>query len=52
VLGAIHLFVYENWKEHGLEDKLKTMAKARNLEDLTVGPVLTVTTEQFMDHTN
>jgi 1-pyrroline-5-carboxylate dehydrogenase len=45
-------FVHENWKEHGLEDKMKTMAEARNLEDLTVGPVLTVTTEQFMDHTN
>lgn len=45
-------FIHENWKATGLVDKLKALAEKRSIEDLTVGPVLTVTTEQFLSHTN
>ncbi|GAX24416.1 1-pyrroline-5-carboxylate dehydrogenase [Fistulifera solaris] len=45
-------FVHENWKSVGLVDKMKELAMKRNLQDLTVGPTLTVTTKQFLDHTN
>ena len=45
-------FVHENWKEVGLLEKMKTLAQARKLEDLTVGPTLTVTTEAILEHTN
>jgi 1-pyrroline-5-carboxylate dehydrogenase len=45
-------FVHENWKETGLVDKMKSLASARKLDDLTVGPVLTVTTKAILDHTN
>lgn len=46
------LFVHDNWKSSGLMEKLKANASTRCLEDLTVGPVLTVTTKAFMDHVN
>jgi len=45
-------FIHENWKEAGLVEKLKANAEKRSLDDLTVGPTLTVTTKQFLDHTN
>jgi 1-pyrroline-5-carboxylate dehydrogenase len=45
-------FVHENWKEVGLVDKIKNLASKRQLEDFTVGPVLTHTTKSFLDHTN
>lgn len=45
-------FIHENWKEAGLLEKLKARAATRNLDDCTIGPVLTVTTEQILDHTN
>lgn len=35
----------------GLLDRLKQLATSRNLENLTVGPVLTWTTEAIMKHT-
>ncbi|BBN13896.1 hypothetical protein MPTK1_6g07270 [Marchantia polymorpha subsp. ruderalis] len=44
------LFMHENWTKAGVVDKLKTLAKRRKLEDLTVGPVLTVTTKRILDH--
>jgi len=46
------MFVHENWKDSGLLDKCKAMASQRKLEDLTVGPTLTVTTKDLLDHTN
>jgi len=46
------VFVHENWKQAGLIEKMKANAAQRNLNDLTVGPVLTVSTKQFLDHTN
>lgn len=45
-------FVHENWVPHGLLDKMKANAATRKLDDLTVGPVLTVSTQAFLDHTN
>ena len=45
-------FMHENWKNAGLVEKMKTLAQARKLDDLTVGPTLTVTTQAVLDHTN
>jgi 1-pyrroline-5-carboxylate dehydrogenase len=45
-------FVHENWKKAGVVDKMKANASKRSLDDLTVGPVLTVTTKAFLEHTN
>lgn len=44
-------FIHENWKNQtSLLDQMKSLAEARKLDDLTIGPVLTVTTKQFLDH--
>merc|ERR1712232_973279 len=43
-------FVHENWKESGLIEKMRARAATRNLDDFTVGPVLTVTTEEILGH--
>ncbi|KAG7341873.1 aldehyde dehydrogenase [Nitzschia inconspicua] len=45
-------FIHENWKEVGLLEKMQAKAAQRKLDDFTVGPVLTVTTQQILDHTN
>lgn len=44
------LFVHENWVAAGLLDKIKTCAEARSLTDLTIGPVLTWTTDAMLGH--
>lgn len=44
------VFIHENWKDTGLADKMKDMASKRKLDDFTVGPVLTHTTQGFLDH--
>lgn len=44
------LFVHENWKEAGILEKIQALAERRKLADLTVGPVLTVTTERIQAH--
>ncbi|KAJ7544169.1 hypothetical protein O6H91_09G067200 [Diphasiastrum complanatum] len=44
------LFMHENWKSVGFVDKLQNLAGKRKLDDLTIGPVLTVTTEHMMNH--
>jgi 1-pyrroline-5-carboxylate dehydrogenase len=41
------LFMHENWKKVGFKEKLKELAARRKLEDLTVGPVLTVSVLPF-----
>ncbi|CAN1266101.1 Probable aldehyde dehydrogenase [Linum perenne] len=46
------LFMHENWAATPLLSKLKELAERRKLEDLTIGPVLTVTTETMLDHLN
>ncbi|XP_010550612.1 PREDICTED: delta-1-pyrroline-5-carboxylate dehydrogenase 12A1, mitochondrial [Tarenaya hassleriana] len=44
------LFMHENWSKTSLVSKLKDLAERRKLEDLTIGPVLTVTTEAMIEH--
>ncbi|KAM3307856.1 putative aldehyde dehydrogenase [Capsicum chacoense] len=44
------LFMHENWGKSSLIDKMAELAARRKLDDLTVGPVLTVTTEAMLDH--
>jgi 1-pyrroline-5-carboxylate dehydrogenase len=44
------LFVHENWSKTPLVSKLKELAERRKLEDLTIGPVLTFTTEAMLEH--
>ena len=44
------LFAHRNWAKMGLYDKLAALAARRKLEDLTVRPVLTWTTEALLAH--
>ncbi|CAM9514361.1 unnamed protein product [Discosporangium mesarthrocarpum] len=44
------LFVHENWARSGFLGRLSSLAGRRRLSDLTVGPVLTVTTEGMLSH--
>lgn len=44
------LFMHENWVKAGLEEKLKARASQRQLDDVTVGPVLTWTTDAMLGH--
>ncbi|KAL3819381.1 hypothetical protein ACJIZ3_005286 [Penstemon smallii] len=46
------LFMHENWSRSSLIQKLTSLAARRKLDDLTIGPVLTVTTEAMLDHMN
>ncbi|XP_065852163.1 probable aldehyde dehydrogenase isoform X1 [Euphorbia lathyris] len=46
------LFMHENWSGTSLLSKMKDLAERRKLEDLTIGPVLTVTTETMVEHMN
>jgi len=43
-------FVHSNAVGNGLLDKMKTLAERRNLSDLTIGPVLSWTTEKILAH--
>jgi 1-pyrroline-5-carboxylate dehydrogenase len=45
------LFAHEKWEKAGLFDKMKENASTRSLDDLSVAPVLTHTTKDFLDHT-
>ncbi|XP_078432178.1 aldehyde dehydrogenase 12A1 [Wolffia australiana] len=44
------LFIHENWSSSALLSKMKSLAERRKLEDLTIGPVLTVTTDSMLEH--
>jgi 1-pyrroline-5-carboxylate dehydrogenase len=44
------LFMHQNWVDAGIEDALKKRAAARTLSDLTIGPVLTWTTDAMLAH--
>jgi len=46
------LFVHENWAKAGFVNKIKALAARRNLNDLTVGPILTVTNQTYQQHVN
>jgi len=45
------LFAHENWVRAGIFQKMEQMAARRNLAELTIGPVLTHTTEDILAHT-
>jgi len=44
------LFMHTNWAKAGLSEKIKSNAEKRSIDDLTVGPTLTVTTKDVLDH--
>jgi 1-pyrroline-5-carboxylate dehydrogenase len=44
------LFMHEAWERAGFEAALAARAASRRLEDLTVGPVLTWTTDRMLAH--
>ena len=44
------LFMHENWAATGLEAKLGALAARRSFDDLTVGPILSVTNETLAAH--
>ncbi|XP_004508769.1 delta-1-pyrroline-5-carboxylate dehydrogenase 12A1, mitochondrial [Cicer arietinum] len=46
------LFMHENWSKTSLISKMKDLAERRKLADLTIGPVLTFTTESLLEHKN
>lgn len=45
------LFVHDNWEKEGVIGRIEDIAKTRSLEDLTVGTVMTHTTEDILEHT-
>lgn len=45
------LFANSNWVKAGLFDKLSKLAARRKLSDLTIGPVLSHTTAEILNHT-
>ena len=44
------LFVHENWLKTDLLARIQALAKRRNLEALTIGPVLSWSTQRMLDH--
>jgi len=44
------LIAHENWMELGVVEKLAAQAAKRSLDGLTIGPVLTWTTEKILAH--
>ncbi|KAI4326650.1 hypothetical protein MLD38_031940 [Melastoma candidum] len=44
------LFMHENWSRTPLVNKMKDLAERRKLADLTIGPILTFTTEAMLEH--
>lgn len=46
------LFMHENWSKTALVQHLEKRAMMRNLEDLSVAPVLSHSTKEMLDHAN
>jgi len=44
------LFAHQDWVNGNFFPRIKELASTRNLKDLTVGPVLSVTTEKMLEH--
>merc|ERR1719469_1049285 len=40
-------FIHENWMKAGLVEKMAEIASKRKLEDLSIGPILSHTTEEI-----
>merc|ERR1719272_2506338 len=45
-------FMHENWVKAGIVEKMAENAAQRKLEDLSIGPVLSHTTEEMIAHQN
>jgi len=45
------LFAHKNWVDAGLLDDIRDIAAKRNHADLSIGPVLSVKTDEFLEHT-
>jgi len=45
------MFYHENWNDSGFLEKVKANATSRSLDNLSIAPVMTVTTEAFLKHT-
>jgi len=43
-------FIHENWQKAGFVEKIAKIASERKLEDLSIGPVLSHTTEEILAH--
>lgn len=46
------VFMHENWAKKGFVERIGEIASKRKLEDLSIGPVLSHTTEEMLDHMN
>uniref|UniRef100_A0A7S3LJU0 Aldehyde dehydrogenase domain-containing protein n=1 Tax=Aplanochytrium stocchinoi TaxID=215587 RepID=A0A7S3LJU0_9STRA len=44
------MFTHSNWMKRGILGKIESLATRRSLEDLTISPVLSVTTERIKEH--
>lgn len=44
------LFVHDAWVQSGFYAAIRDLAEGRNFSDLTVGPVLSMTTNEILDH--
>lgn len=44
------LLAHENWMQAGIVDRLREKAAQRNLNDLTIGPILSWDTTRIMEH--
>jgi len=45
-------FIHENWMKAGLVERMAETAAKRKLEDLSIGPVLSHSTEEMLAHMN
>eukprot|EP00768_Dysnectes_brevis_P004595 gnl/Dysnectes_brevis/331_a366_6752.p1 GENE.gnl/Dysnectes_brevis/331_a366_6752~~gnl/Dysnectes_brevis/331_a366_6752.p1 ORF type:complete len:538 (-),score=84.64 gnl/Dysnectes_brevis/331_a366_6752:67-1647(-) len=46
------LFAHEKWMKAGIIEKITALAAKRTVTDLTIGPVLSHTTEDMLEHAN
>jgi len=44
------MFMHKNWRKTDLIEKMETQSKKRNLQNLTIGPVLSWTNERIKEH--
>jgi len=44
-------FMHQNWVNAGFQERIAQLASRRNFEDLTIGPVLSHSTEELLAHT-
>lgn len=42
--------MHKNWRKTDLLEKMQLQSRKRNLENLTIGPVLSWTNERIKDH--